>query len=91
MTEEVRAPAAASGVTALAPPSGVKPQEGLEQSRSSTGAGLELTIRWALETWCDQREDPNDMPARMVRSWHFDLARSVAQAIDAQAPSADRQ
>ena len=27
------------GVTALAPPSGVEPASGLEQSRSSTGAG----------------------------------------------------
>jgi hypothetical protein len=38
-SQGIRAPAAASGVTALAPPSGVKPASGLEQSRSSTGAG----------------------------------------------------
>jgi len=41
----------------------------------------EATLRSALLRWCDERADPNDMPARMVRSWHRSLARVVAQEV----------
>jgi hypothetical protein len=39
---------------------------------------LEAIIGGALLDWCDAREDPDGTAARMVRSWHMDIRRSVA-------------
>ena len=44
----------------------------------------ERTIRSALLRWSDAREDPNDIPARMVRSWHMDLARTIDAALNSR-------
>jgi hypothetical protein len=41
---------------------------------------IERRFRSALLRWCDSRPDPNDTPACMVRSWHMDLARTLARA-----------
>ncbi len=44
-------------------------------------AALLVVIRSALLRWTDERADPNDLPARMVRSWHFDLAEVIAKSL----------
>jgi hypothetical protein len=42
---------------------------------------LERQVRSVLLQWADGRKDSNDTPACMVRSWHMDLARVVAEAL----------
>ena len=67
-----RAPAA-FGVTALAPPSGVEPASGLEQSRSSTGAKTiaftdEHGNRFIFPSWIIYPDDP-DAPSASTLWW----------------------
>ncbi|HYI43706.1 MAG TPA: hypothetical protein VD768_08810 [Sphingomicrobium sp.] len=51
-------------------------------SRSGEGEPeTEAVVRRALLSWCNRRDDPNDTPARMVRSWHMDLARAVTASM----------